>query len=31
VDRVKTIYEESRKVVEEAGDLWAHGRKMVGY
>jgi hypothetical protein len=30
VDRVKTIYEESRKVVEDAGELWHHGRRLVG-
>jgi hypothetical protein len=31
VDRVKTIYEEGLKVVEDAGELWSHGRKLVGY
>ena len=31
VDHVRNIYEESCKVVDEAGDLWAHGRKLVGY
>ncbi len=31
VDHIKTIYEEGCKVVEEAGELWSHGRKMVGY
>ena len=30
VDRVRSIYEESLKVVEDAGELWHHGRKMVG-
>jgi hypothetical protein len=30
VERVKTIYEESRRVVEDAGQLWAHGRKLIG-
>jgi LPXTG-motif cell wall-anchored protein len=30
VDRIKVIYDESRKVVEEAGELWSHGRKLVG-
>jgi len=30
MDRVKLIYEESRKVVEEAGERWEHGRKLVG-
>ncbi len=29
VERVKTMYEEGCKVVEEAGELWAHGRKLV--
>jgi hypothetical protein len=29
LDRVRTIYDESRKVVEEAGELWTHGRKLV--
>jgi gas vesicle protein len=31
VARVKTIYEEGVKVVEDAGQLWSHGRRMVGY
>jgi hypothetical protein len=31
VDRLKTIYEEGLKVVEDAGELWANGRKLVGY
>ncbi len=31
VDRIRTIYEESRRIVEDAGELWAHGRKLVGY
>ncbi|MDR3701007.1 MAG: hypothetical protein P4L56_15275 [Candidatus Sulfopaludibacter sp.] len=30
IDRVKTIYQESRKVVEEAEDLWSRGRKLAG-
>jgi hypothetical protein len=30
VERVKVIYEEGRKVVEEAAELLHHGRKMVG-
>lgn len=30
-ERVKTIYEEGLKVVEDAGELWSHGRKLVGY
>jgi hypothetical protein len=29
VQRVKLIYDEGCKVVEEAGELWAHGRKLV--
>jgi hypothetical protein len=29
VERVRNIYEESRKVVDDAGALWAHGRKLV--
>jgi hypothetical protein len=31
LERVKTIYEESRRVVDDAGQLWAQGRKLVGY
>ena len=31
LERVKTIYDESRKVVEEAGELWTHGRRLVGH
>jgi hypothetical protein len=27
--RVRTIYEEGCKVVEDAGHLWSHGRKLV--
>ena len=30
MERVKTIYEESRRVVEDANELWEHGRKLVG-
>jgi len=30
VDRLKIIYNESCKVVEEASDLWAQGRKLAG-
>jgi hypothetical protein len=30
VERIRTIYDESRKVVEDASELWAHGRKLVG-
>jgi ABC-type Zn2+ transport system substrate-binding protein/surface adhesin len=29
VERVKKIYDEGCKVVEDAGELWAHGRKLV--
>jgi hypothetical protein len=29
--RVRNIYDESCKVVEEANHLWANGRKLVGY
>ncbi|HKE26755.1 MAG TPA: hypothetical protein VKB88_30590 [Bryobacteraceae bacterium] len=28
--RVRTIYDEGRKVLEDAGELWSHGRKLVG-
>ena len=31
VARVRNIYEESCKVVEDANQLWANGRKMVGH
>ena len=31
VERVRNIFEESRKVCEDAGDLWARGRKLTGY
>jgi hypothetical protein len=31
VDHVRTIYDEGCKVVEEAGELWSHGRRLVGY
>jgi hypothetical protein len=30
VGRIRTIYEESCKVIEDAGELWEHGRKLVG-
>jgi hypothetical protein len=30
VDRIKVIYNESRKAVEEASDLVSQGRKLVG-
>jgi ABC-type Zn2+ transport system substrate-binding protein/surface adhesin len=29
MQRVKNIYDEGCKVVEEAGELWNHGRKLV--
>jgi len=29
-DRIKVIYNESRKVVEECNELWSHGRKLAG-
>ena len=29
LERVKLIYNEGCKVVEEAGELWSHGRKLV--
>jgi hypothetical protein len=28
--RIQTIYEEGKKVVEDASQLWSHGRKLVG-
>ena len=31
VGRVRNIYDESCKVVEDANHLWANGRKLVGY
>ena len=31
VERIRTIFEESRQVVEDAGELWARGRKLTGY
>ena len=31
VGRVRNIYEESCKVVEDANHLWSNGRKLVGY
>lgn len=30
VDRLRIIYNESRKVVEEATELWSRGRKLAG-
>jgi hypothetical protein len=29
IDRIRIIYDESRKLVEDASDLWAHGRRLV--
>jgi hypothetical protein len=31
LNHVKVIYEEGRKVAEDAGALWAHGRKLAGH
>lgn len=31
VGRVKVILEEGRKVAEDAGELWAQGRKVAGF
>lgn len=30
IDRVKTIYSEGRKVMEEAEELWSRGRRLAG-
>jgi len=30
INRCQNIYEEGRKVVDDALDLWSHGRKLVG-
>jgi hypothetical protein len=30
MDRMKTIYEEGRRVVEDAAQLWEQGRRLVG-
>lgn len=30
MDRIRVIYEEGRKVVDDATELWSHGRKLVG-
>jgi hypothetical protein len=30
ISRVQRIYEESRKAMDDAVDLWGHGRKLVG-
>jgi hypothetical protein len=31
IGRIKVIYEQGRKVAEDAGELWAQGRKLAGY
>jgi hypothetical protein len=31
IGRIKVIYDQGRKVAEDAGELWAQGRKVVGY
>jgi hypothetical protein len=31
LSHVKVIYDEGRKVAEDAGALWAHGRKLAGH
>lgn len=30
MDRIRVIYEEGRKVVDDANEIWSHGRKLVG-
>ena len=30
MERIRVIYEEGRKVVDDAGEIWSHGRKLVG-
>jgi gas vesicle protein len=30
LERIKVIYAETRKVVDEATELWSQGRKLVG-
>jgi hypothetical protein len=30
VDRIRVIYNESCKLVDQAGDLWSSGRRIVG-
>jgi hypothetical protein len=30
LERIKVIYDETRKVVDEATELWSQGRKLVG-
>jgi hypothetical protein len=31
IGRVKVIYEQGRKLAEDAGELWSHGRKLTGH
>jgi gas vesicle protein len=31
ITRFKVIYDEGRKLAEDAGELWAQGRKLAGY
>lgn len=31
VDRCKVIYEEGSRILEDAGELWSRGRKLVGH
>jgi hypothetical protein len=31
VGRVKVICDQARKLVDDAGELWANGRKLAGY
>jgi galactokinase len=31
VERVRHIYQESRRVVEDASRLWSQGRKLIGH
>jgi hypothetical protein len=31
IERMRNIYNESRKVMEEATELWTSGRRIVGY
>jgi hypothetical protein len=30
MERLRVIYEEGKKVVDDAGEIWSHGRKLVG-
>jgi hypothetical protein len=31
VDRCKVVYEEGSRILEDAGELWSRGRKLVGH